>query len=150
MKTAAICWSPAADEPSHELEEEIRIRCSIPMRPVLALPRAINQAIAKYYAPGMRDEPAAAEEPAAAKAAATKSGAKKDAKPEKAATKSPPKQIGTAHRGTERRASQDRCHHQLLDYHGHHLGRLVTRWRRGHYPCDPAWCSGRSRHLRCP
>jgi hypothetical protein len=61
------------------------------MRPVLALPRAINQAIAKYYAPGMRDEPAAAEEPASAKAAATKSGAKKDAKPEKATTKSPPR-----------------------------------------------------------
>jgi hypothetical protein len=80
-----------ADEPSHELEEEIRIRCSLPMRPVLALPRAINQAIAKYYAPGMRDEPAAAEQPAAAKAATTKSGAKKDTKPEKAAEKSPPR-----------------------------------------------------------
>jgi type II secretory ATPase GspE/PulE/Tfp pilus assembly ATPase PilB-like protein len=44
------------DEPSHELEDEIRLRCGIPMRAVLAVPRAVNQAIAKYYAPGMREE----------------------------------------------------------------------------------------------
>lgn len=47
-----------SDEPSHELEEEIRIRCGVPMRAVLAVPRSINQAIAKYYAPGMREEAA--------------------------------------------------------------------------------------------
>ncbi|MEY2725438.1 MAG: hypothetical protein RLZZ458_1305 [Planctomycetota bacterium] len=78
-----------ADEPSHELEEEIRIRCSLPMRPVLAVPRSINQAIAKYYAPGMRDEAAnAAEpEPSAAKSAGGKKDAKKEAKPDKAAAK---------------------------------------------------------------
>ena len=78
-----------ADEPSHELEEEIRIRCSLPMRPVLALPRAINQAIAKYYAPGMRDEAAVAEESTASKAAPSKSGGKKDTRAEKPAQKAP-------------------------------------------------------------
>lgn len=76
-----------ADEPTHELEEEIRIRCSLPMRPVLALPRAINQAIAKYYAPGMRDEPAVAEEPAATKAGGAKAAMKKEARAEKPAEK---------------------------------------------------------------
>ena len=51
------------DEPSPALEDEIRMRCGHPMRAVLAVPRAVNQAIAKYYAPGMRDEATAAEEP---------------------------------------------------------------------------------------
>lgn len=51
------------DEPSHALEDEIRMRCGHPMRAVLAVPRTVNQAIAKYYAPGMRDEAAATEEP---------------------------------------------------------------------------------------
>jgi hypothetical protein len=45
-----------ADEPEHELEDELRLRYGAPPRPVLATPRAINQAIAQYYAPGMRDE----------------------------------------------------------------------------------------------
>ncbi len=45
-----------SDEPDPELEDEIRMRFGIPMRPVLAVPLTINQAIAKYYAPGMRDE----------------------------------------------------------------------------------------------
>lgn len=51
------------DEIEHELEDELRLRFGVPVRPVLATPRAINQAIAQYYAPGMRDEaklPAAA------------------------------------------------------------------------------------------
>jgi len=50
------------DEPSPALEDEIRMRCGYPIRAVLAVPRAVNQAIAKYYAPGMRDESSAAEE----------------------------------------------------------------------------------------
>ncbi len=50
------------DEPSPALEDEIRMRCGHPMRAVLAVPRSINQAIAKYYAPGMRDEAAPVEE----------------------------------------------------------------------------------------
>ncbi|MBC7967650.1 MAG: general secretion pathway protein GspE [Fuerstia sp.] len=51
------------DEPSPALEDEIRMRCGHPMRAVLAVPRAVNQAISKYYAPGMRDEATASEEP---------------------------------------------------------------------------------------
>ncbi len=67
-----------SDEPSLELEEEIRLRCSMPMRAVLALPRSINQAIAKYYAPGQRDESAAVpqEAPAAESRSAQKSAAR--------------------------------------------------------------------------
>ncbi|MEY3459548.1 MAG: hypothetical protein RL215_2705 [Planctomycetota bacterium] len=81
-----------ADEPSHALEEEIRIRCSLPMRPVLAIPRAINQAIAKYYAPGMREEAASAEpEVPAAKDAGAKKDAKKPVKAEKPAEKTAPR-----------------------------------------------------------
>jgi len=44
------------DEPEHELEDELRLRYGVPIRPVIATPRSINQAIAQYYAPGMRDE----------------------------------------------------------------------------------------------
>ena len=45
------------DQPEHELEEELRLRSGgIPIRPVIVTPRSINQAIAQYYAPGMRDE----------------------------------------------------------------------------------------------
>jgi hypothetical protein len=45
-----------ADEIEHELEDELRLRFGVSVRPVIATPRAINQAIAQYYAPGMRDE----------------------------------------------------------------------------------------------
>lgn len=44
------------DEPDHELEDEFRLRFNKPMRAVIATPLQINQAIAKYYAPGERDE----------------------------------------------------------------------------------------------
>lgn len=44
------------DEPDSELEDEIRLRFNMPIRPVLATPLAINQAIAKYYAAGLRKE----------------------------------------------------------------------------------------------
>ncbi|MCA8996622.1 MAG: general secretion pathway protein GspE [Planctomycetaceae bacterium] len=44
------------DQPEPELEEELRLRYEVPVRPVIATPRAVNQAIAQYYAPGMRDE----------------------------------------------------------------------------------------------
>lgn len=47
-----------ATEPTHELEDEIRIRFGKPMRPVLAAPQAIQEAIEKYYAPGLRQETA--------------------------------------------------------------------------------------------
>ncbi|MEX1230780.1 MAG: hypothetical protein WEB58_11100 [Planctomycetaceae bacterium] len=48
-----------SDEPDHHLEEDLRVRFGIPTRAVIASPLAINQAIAKYYAPGARTEPAA-------------------------------------------------------------------------------------------
>ncbi|SFI40106.1 GspE/PulE/PilB domain-containing protein [Planctomicrobium piriforme] len=44
------------DQPEHELEDELRLRYDAPIRPVIAAPRAINQAISQYFAPGMRDE----------------------------------------------------------------------------------------------
>lgn len=61
-----------ANEPDHELEDEIRLRFGLPMRAVVATPLAINQAIAKYYAPGARDESVAA---TPKKGAKTKPGA---------------------------------------------------------------------------
>jgi hypothetical protein len=44
------------DVPSHELEDEIRLRFGLPIRPVFASPLSINQCIAKYYAAGLRKE----------------------------------------------------------------------------------------------
>ena len=73
------------DEPTHELEDELRLRFEVPMRRVIASPKAINQGIAKYYAAGRRDEAAAAQ----ALAASSKS----KAKPEKQKKKKPPKPI---------------------------------------------------------
>lgn len=45
-----------ADDPTHELEDEIRLRYEKPMRPVIATQLGINQGISKYYANGMRNE----------------------------------------------------------------------------------------------
>lgn len=71
------------DQPDHELEDELRLRYDAPVRPVIAAPRAINQAIAQYYAPGMRDEAKVSvkSSPATAQksAKATKAGDKKPA-----------------------------------------------------------------------
>ncbi|WP_437203171.1 hypothetical protein [Planctomicrobium sp. SH664] len=72
------------DQPEHELEDELRLRYDVPVRPIIAAPRAINQAITQYYAPGMRDEakvkaPAATPAKGGAKPAA-KGGAKPAAK----------------------------------------------------------------------
>jgi hypothetical protein len=73
----------------HELEDELRLRFNMPVRCVLAAPLAINQAIAKFYATGARDERAAQ---AAEKESAAKGGSKKDsAKPKKAEVKAKPK-----------------------------------------------------------
>ena len=74
------------DDPSPELEDEIRMRYGMPMRAVLAIPRSIQQAIAKYYAKGMRDE-AAAEAAPATSGKPSKSAA---AKPKKVKAKSGP------------------------------------------------------------
>jgi hypothetical protein len=73
------------DEIDHELEEELRLRYDVPIRPVIAVPRAINQGIAKYYAPGMRDEAVVPEKktPGKGKAAAKKGEKAEKSKPEK-------------------------------------------------------------------
>ncbi|MDB5337098.1 MAG: ral secretory system protein domain protein [Planctomycetaceae bacterium] len=42
--------------PDADLEEELRLRLNHPVRAVLATPLNINQGIAKYYAPGARNE----------------------------------------------------------------------------------------------
>ncbi len=44
------------DQIDHELEDELRMRYEVPIRPVIVTPRSINQSIAQYYAPGMRDD----------------------------------------------------------------------------------------------
>ena len=43
------------DTPPHEIEDEFRLRYGVPVRWVIATPLAIQQAIAKHYAPGMRE-----------------------------------------------------------------------------------------------
>lgn len=45
-----------AYEPSPDLEEDLRMRFGMPVRGLLATPLAVNQSMAKYYAPGMRDD----------------------------------------------------------------------------------------------
>ena len=74
-------------EPEPELEEELRLRFGIPMRAVIATPLAVNQAIAKYYAPGMRDEVAAEQATAASGDGKKKKGKKGKKKTEKKKTK---------------------------------------------------------------
>ncbi len=67
----------SVDQPEHELEEELRLRYGVPIRPVIATPRSIKQAIAKYYAPGERDEAKAATAPAGQSRSATTSDGRK-------------------------------------------------------------------------
>ncbi len=80
------------DLPDHELEDEIRLRFELPMRAVIATPLSINQAINKYYAPGVRDESKATKKAESKQTAKEKPSSKKEspkkegkAKPEKAA-----------------------------------------------------------------
>ena len=76
------------------------------MRPVLAVPRAINQAISKYYAPGMREEGAAV----AATETAPKAGGKPASKSEK-----PKKETATAKpTGKSAPLSQEQKRERLL------------------------------------
>ena len=63
-----------AEEPDQELDDEIRLRFHLPIRPVIATPLSINQAIAKYYAAGLRKE-------AAEPAKGAKSSGKSTSKP---------------------------------------------------------------------
>ena len=83
-----------AAEASPELEDEIRLRFGMPMRSALAIPRSIQQAIARYYAPGERDEAAAS------KKQAVPTGKKEKKKPEK---KNEKKQAAPAGDPAERR-----------------------------------------------
>ena len=61
------------DDPEHELEEELQLRYGVPVRAVIATPRSINQAIAKNYAAGVRDEAVAAQPVAGKKSSSTTS-----------------------------------------------------------------------------
>jgi hypothetical protein len=70
-----------AYEPSPDLEEDMRLRYGMPMRAVIATPLAVNQAIAQYFAPGMRDE--AAGDSAAAPTKEKKKSGKKAAPKQK-------------------------------------------------------------------
>jgi len=60
------------NEPSHDLEEEIRLRFGLAMRAVLATPKAIKDAIDQYYAAGLRKEKAPARPKSKSTAAASK------------------------------------------------------------------------------
>jgi hypothetical protein len=61
------------DQPEHELEDELRLRYDVPVRPVITTLRAINQAITQYYPPGTRE---VAKEPAPKASSTTKPAAK--------------------------------------------------------------------------
>jgi len=77
------------DAPEFELEDELRLRYGVPVRPVIVTPRSVNQAIAKYYAPGMRDEATVKESASSANGGSKKkSGKKKVAEKSKAKKKS--------------------------------------------------------------
>ena len=79
-------------EPSPDLEEEMRLRYGVPMRTVLATPLSINQGIAKFYAPGMRDEAVGDETAASGKKTRTaKTKARKAAS--KSTEKSSPEEV---------------------------------------------------------
>lgn len=76
----------------HELEEELRLIFGVPVRSVLAAPMAINQAIAKYYAAGARNQPK--EAPAEKEGAKSKKADKKEAKKPVEKAKPQPRRAG--------------------------------------------------------
>ncbi len=72
-----------------DAEDDLRLRFELPIRQVLSTPLAINQAIAKYYAPGARqevDEVVTSSKKKGEKAAQTKKAAKKKPAQKKPAT----------------------------------------------------------------
>ncbi len=80
--------------PEADLEEELRLRLNHPVRAVLATPLNINQGIAKYYAPGARNETAAAAKSGgkgSAKSTSSSTAAKKE--PRKAITQLTPEEL---------------------------------------------------------
>jgi hypothetical protein len=96
------------DEPDVQLEDEIRLRFGIPMRAVLALPRSINQAIAKHYAPGVREESESAE---------SASAPSKNAGPQtKGQPKDKPKEKAEIKKAARREPLTDQERSQRLQY----------------------------------
>lgn len=77
----------SADEPTPDLVDELRLRFGMSCKYALATPRSVDQAIAKYYAPGMREEVAAPQrsETERASTSKTKTKTKKDKKKKPAA-----------------------------------------------------------------
>ncbi len=80
-----------ADQPTHELEDDLRMRYQVPARWVLAMPRSINNGITKYYAAAEEQD----DEAPVSEDAATDTKSKKAAKPEKKAVKKKPQRGGT-------------------------------------------------------
>jgi hypothetical protein len=71
-----------ADQPDHDLEEELQLRYGVPVRAVIATPRAISQAVTKYSnLIGVDEGKAGAAAGAAAKPAGKSAAAKKPAGP---------------------------------------------------------------------
>lgn len=66
-----------ADQLSQEVEDELRLRFGVRVRPVLAAPAAINEQLQKHYGPGMREK--VKEPPRTASAAAAKPAAERPA-----------------------------------------------------------------------
>ncbi|MBD3674566.1 MAG: general secretion pathway protein GspE [Planctomycetaceae bacterium] len=81
-----------ADEPTPDLVDELRLRFSMPSKFALATPRSVNQAIAKYYAPGMREDVADTmdEDSQKSKGVTRKSAKDKGAKKKKAKSQAAP------------------------------------------------------------
>jgi hypothetical protein len=65
------------DEPTHDLEDELRLRVGVPMRRLIASPLSINQAIAKFYS-GLEAD---GESESTAEGSAKQKTAKKKAQP---------------------------------------------------------------------
>ncbi|MFO1021130.1 MAG: hypothetical protein U0903_10595 [Planctomycetales bacterium] len=86
-KLLVACVNP----PTHELEDELRMRFEQQVRCVLATPLAINQGIAKYYAPGARQEVVVEVSKPGKTGAPTKSGG--GAKPKKSVADMTPDEI---------------------------------------------------------
>lgn len=89
------------DQPPPDLEDEIRMRFGMPMQAVLAVPRSIQKAIAKYYAPGERNEAAAT----AATSSTGKGGSGKTAKPKKSTKSSAAEPLTEMEKGKRKQIS---------------------------------------------
>jgi hypothetical protein len=79
-----------ADQPTHELEDELRMRYQVPSRWVLATPRSISQGIANYYAAAASRSEESDQEAASTTADSSGKKSSKKVKPEKKAVKPKP------------------------------------------------------------